>query len=178
MALQLDYTMDDGTFRHYLNGHCVVMHSHHYLALVTRLVEEMDEIDGPRILADVVEESMREIFDDYIAKHGLATPQERGAVGKEYYSAFGLGKLQVSGDGNRGEVRLLHSPLDAGWIRKWGNHGTPVNHFTRGFIAAMFGAAFDKPAGSYRVTEEASMAAGAPEGKFIVVRNQAEGAAS
>ncbi len=178
MALQLDYTMDDTTFRHFLNGHCVVMHSHHYLALVTRLVEELGEIDGTRVLTDVVEESMREIFDDYIAKHGLTSPQERGAVGKEYYSALGLGKLQVSGDGNRGEVRLLRSHLDEGWVRKWGTHDRPVNHFTRGFIAAMFGAAFNAPVGSFRVTEEASIAAGAPEGKFVVVRNRAEGGAA
>ena len=171
MALQLEYTMDNDTFRHYLNGHCVVMHSHHYLALITRLVEELAEIDAPQILVEVVEESMREIFDDYIVKNGLTTPQERGNVGKEYYSVFGLGKLVIAGDENGGEVRVSRSHLDEGWVRKWGHHPQPVNHFTRGYIAAMFGAAFSRPVGSYLVTEAQSIVTGAGEGRFVVARN-------
>ena len=176
MALQLDFTMDNNTFRHYLNGHCVVMHSHHYLALITSLMEELSRIDGPQILADVVEESMRELFDSYISNHGLSSPQERGNVGREYYSVLGLGKLVISGDENGGEVRISHSHIDEGWVRKWGRHDKPVNHFTRGYIAAMFAAAFDKPAGSYNVSEVAGIAAGAAEGRFAVRRQTPGGA--
>ena len=40
MSLKLDFNLDNQTFRHYLNGHAVVMHSHHYLALITKLVED------------------------------------------------------------------------------------------------------------------------------------------
>ena len=172
MTLQLDHTMDDETFRHYLNGHGVVMHSHHYLALITKLVEDLPEIDGRQILMEVVEESMREIFDDYLRQHELTDSQERLAVGNKYYTVFGLGKLHVSGNADGGEVRISRSHLDEGWVLKFGEREAPVNHFTCGFIAAMFAAAFDAPPGSYQVRETVAMVSGAPEGSFAVVRNQ------
>lgn len=175
MALQLDYTMDDDTFRHYLNGHCVVMHSHHYLALITSLVESLGEVGGTQILVEVVEESMREIFDDYIGRHAVASAGERLAVGAQYYSVFGLGQLEFAGDEKGGEAILTSSHLDEGWLRKWGGRDLPVNHFTCGYIAAAFAAAFERPAGSYQVREEASIVAGAPEGRFIVRESAGEG---
>lgn len=168
MPLRLDFTMDPETHRHYLNGHPVVMHSHHYLALITKLVEDLKDMGGPGILRDVVEETMRAVFDDYIQKNTLSSAQDRCNVGREYYSVFGLGKMVVTGDENGGEVRLLRSHLDEGWLKKWGSNAEPVNHFTCGFIAAMFGAAFNKPLKTYTVTEVASIAGGNPESRFVV----------
>ncbi len=168
MSLNLDFTLDNQTFRHYINGQPVVMHSHHYLALITKMVEEMADIGGPQILAETVEETMREFFDDYIKNNNLASPQDKCNVGREYFSVLGLGKMIVSGNENGGEVRLTHSHLDEGWTRKWGNSNKPLNHFTCGYVAAMFGAAFDRPLKSYVVTEVSSIAVGDPESKFIV----------
>ena len=168
MALRLDFTMDAETNRQYLNGHPVVMHSHHYLALITKMAQELEDINGTGVLRDVVEETMRAVFDDYIRKNGLTSAQEKCNVGREYFSVFGLGKMVITGDEQGGEVRLVRSHLDEGWIMKWGNADKPVNHFTCGYVAAMFGAAFDKPLKSYTVTEAASIAAGDSEGKFIV----------
>jgi hypothetical protein len=144
------------------------MHSHHYLALITKLVEDLSDVRGPQILRDVVEETMRAIFDDYIQKNGLTSPLDKCNVGREYFSVFGLGKMIVAGRESGGEVRLIHSHIDEGWVRKWGPHSKPINHFTCGFIAAVFAVAFNKPTKSYTVTETASMAVGDSEGKFIV----------
>lgn len=168
MSLNLDFTLDNQTFRHYLNGHPVVMHSHHYLALLTKMVEDMSDLGGPQILRDTVEETMRTVFDDYIKKNNLTSPQDKCNVGREYFSVFGLGKMIVSGNENGGEVRLTHSHIDEGWLKKWSKHDKPINHFTCGYIAAMFGAAFNKPFKSYIVTESASIAVGDSESKFIV----------
>ena len=168
MALKLDFNLDNETFRNKLNGHPVVMHSYHYLALITRLAEDMNDIGGLQILKDVVEESMLAIIGDYVTKNELTSPLERCNVGREYYSVFGLGKMIITGSESGGEVRLTKSHLDEGWIRKWGAADRPINHFTCGYIAAVFAAAFNKPAKSYTVTEAASMAAGEAEGKFIV----------
>ncbi len=168
MALKLDFNLDSETYRNFLNGHPVVMHSHHYLALITKLAEEMNDLEGLQILKDVVEESMRAVFDDYIEKNGLTSPLDRCNVGREYYSAFGLGKMVVTGSESGGEVRLVRSHLDEGWVMKWGAADKPINHFTCGYIAAVFGSAFGKPTKSYTVTEVASMAAGETEGKFVV----------
>ncbi len=168
MPLTIDFTQDPDSFRSCLNGHPVVMHSHHYLALITQLVEDMRDIGGPSILQDVVEETMRAVIDDYIRKNGVATAQDRCNVGREYFSVFGLGKMVVTGDEQGGEVKLLRSHLDEGWVMKWGNHDKPVNYLARGFIAAMFAAAFNKPQKSYTVTEVESIVTGAPESTFIV----------
>jgi hypothetical protein len=168
MALRLEYSHDDETHRNFLNGQPVVMHSHHYLALITKLVEDLADIGAPEILRHTVEDTMRAVFDDYISKNGLASAQDKCNVGREYFSVFGLGKMVITGDENGGEVRLLRSHVDEGWVKKWGVHSKPINHFTCGYIAAMFAAAFNKPARSYLVTEIASIAAGDSEGKFIV----------
>jgi hypothetical protein len=168
MPLTIDFTLDPDTYRNSLNGHPVVMHSHHYLALITKLVEDMQDIGGPTILQDVVEETMRLVIDDYIQKHGVSSASDKCNVGREYFSLFGLGKMVVTGDENGGEVKLLRSHLDEGWVMKWGSHDKPINYVARGFIAAMFAAAFNKPMKSYSVTETESLVAGASESKFIV----------
>jgi len=168
MSLRLDYSHDNETHRNFLNGQPVVMHSHHYLALITKLVEDQSDIGAAKILRDSVEDTMRTVFEDYIDKNGLTSAQDRCNVGREYYSAFGLGKMVITGDENGGEVRLVRSHVDEGWVKKWGVHSKPINHFTCGYVAAMFAAAFKKPSKSYVVTEVASIAAGDSEGKFIV----------
>jgi len=168
MSLKLDYSLDNETYRHSLNGQAVVMHSHHYLALITKLAQDLGDIGGAQILRDVVEESMWAIFDDYVKKNDLASPLDRCNVGREYYSVFGLGKMVVTGSESGGEVRLIRSHIDEGWIMKWGPNDKPVNLFTCGYIAAIFAVAFNKPVKSYTVTEATSMACGDAEGKFIV----------
>jgi hypothetical protein len=168
MSLKLDYSLDNETYRHLLNGQPVVMHSHHYLALITKLAQDLGDIGGAQILKDVVEESMWAIFDDYVKKNDLSAPLDRCNVGREYYSVFGLGKMVVTGSESGGEVRLIRSHLDEGWIMKWGPNDKPVNLFTCGYIAAIFAVAFNKPVKSYTVTEATSMACGDAEGKFIV----------
>jgi hypothetical protein len=168
MSLALDFSLDPETFRHYLNGHAVVMHSHHYLALITKLAEDMGDLGGPRLLRDVVEESMWTVLNDYVTRNGLSTPLQRCTAGREYYSVYGLGKMKVGGTVSGGEVCLVRSHIDEGWIDKWGRHNKPVNHFTCGYIAALFAVAFNKPAGSYTVVETESMAVNGIEGTFIV----------
>lgn len=168
MALKLEFTMDNETYRHSLNGHEVVMHSHHYLALITKLVEDLSDLEGPQILCEVVEESMRNILDDYFRENSLSSAEDRCRAGEEYFSTFGLGKMHINGDENGGEVRLASSHVDEGWAMKWGSHCKPINHLTRGFISAIFSAAFNKPLKSYAIDETASIVTGQPESTFIV----------
>jgi len=168
MSLKLDFSLDNETFRHFLNGHAVVMHSHHYLTLITKLAEDCSEIGGPQLLRDVVEESMWTGLNDYAVNNGLTTPLQRCNVGREYYSVYGLGKLKVGGTENGGEVCLVRSHIDEGWIKKWGHHAKPINHFTCGYIAALFSVSFNTPVKSYSVTETESMAVNGSEGTFLV----------
>lgn len=168
MALQVEFTFDNKTYRHYMNGFLSVMHCHHYMTLLTKLAGNFDDVGGLRILRESVEDSVRPLFTDYIQKHKLASPEEKLNVGKEYYSIMGMGIMEVKGSEQEGEVTLTRSHVDQGWIKKWGKHDKSVNHWTCGYIAAMFGAAFDKPPRSYETEEIASIIKGDKASKFTV----------
>ena len=84
---------------------------------------------------------------------------------------MGLGKMEVVFAGDfSGEVKLLESHLDKGWIKKWGTYDRPVNFISAGFIAGMFAACFEKTSGSFTVNERESIAMGAEKSVFSVER--------
>ncbi|MEJ2199567.1 MAG: hypothetical protein P8X63_00910 [Desulfuromonadaceae bacterium] len=167
MPLKLDFTFDDKNYRHFLNGHAVVMHSHHYLALITKLAEDFNDIGGSQILADTVEDTMLAMFLDYFQQNGIGTPEEKAEVCTDYYSTFGLGKMTITPQENGGEAGLSRSHLDEGWVMKWGQNQQPINHFTRGYVAAAFAAIFDRPARSFSVSETAAIVTGADQSVFV-----------
>lgn len=168
MTLDVQFTFDNETYRHYVNGFLSVMHCHHYMSLLTKLAEDFDDVGGTRILAESAEDSVRPMFDDYIKKNSLSSPDDKLNVGKEYYKIMGMGLMEVSGSEQEGNVELKRSHVDQGWQKKWGNADRPLNYWTRGFIAAMFAAAFDKPPRSYEVEEVASIVKGDKASKFTV----------
>ena len=168
MALEMEFSFDDKTYRHYMNGFLAVMHCHHYMTLLTKLAENFDDVGGTQILRESAEDSVRPMFDDYIQKHGITSPEEKLDVGKGYYSVMGMGLMEVSGSEQGGEVKLTRSHVDQGWIKKWDKHDRPINYWTRGYISAMFASAFDKPSRSYEVEEVSSIVKGDEASKFIV----------
>jgi hypothetical protein len=168
MALAIKHTFDENTFRHSINGHGFVLHCHHYMSLTTKLAEDFADLGAVRVLAEVAEDTIRPVLESYVKEHGVAAPADRLQVGAEYYSFMGLGTMSASGGPTGGEVKLAHSHVDEGWVQKWGKHDKPVNHFTRGFVAAMFAVAFDKPARSFEVAETASIVMGAPQSALSV----------
>jgi hypothetical protein len=163
MSLKINHEFDKNTFRHSINGHNFVMHCHHYMTLASKIAETFADVGAGQVLQEASEDSIRPVLDSYFAEHGIASPDERLAIGSEYYAFMGMGLMEVSGTADGGEVRLKHSHVDEGWVKKWGKHDRPINYFTRGFVAALFAASFSKPPRSYEVTEKASIVMGAPE---------------
>jgi len=158
------------TCRHLVDGRTYVMHCHHYATLYTQLAEDCGMLDGKKLLAEVAEDTFYEVLLAYFRKHQLVSAADRFQAGEQYFWSTGMGNLKVVCAGpDYGEVDLPTSHLDAGWIKKWGPSEKPINHLTRGFIGALFAAAFDRPRRSYTVTETASIAAGAPQSRFVVV---------
>jgi hypothetical protein len=168
MTIKTDFTFDSTTYRHFMNGFASVFHCHHYMSLTTKLAEDLMLVGGPQILRESTEDSVRPLLDDYFAKNGVTSLEDRMKVGEEYFAVMGLGRIVVTGNAQGGEVRILRSHVDEGWIKKWGKHGSPVNHVTCGYAAALFAAVFGKPARNYKVTETASIVMGEPEGKLVV----------
>jgi predicted hydrocarbon binding protein len=170
MTLELKHSFDDKTYRHFLNGFNIVLHCHHYMSLTTKLAEDFDDIGGTRILAETAEDTIRPVLDEYAKTHSVAPGDARLKMAAEFYSVMGMGKMDASGTADAGKVSLPKSHVDQGWVKKWGNNTKPVNYFTRGFIAAMFAAAFDKPARSYKVTETEAIVTGKPASSFAVAK--------
>jgi hypothetical protein len=168
MSINVDFTFDNVTYRNFMNGFAGVLHGHHYMCLTTKLAEDLADVEGPRILRESLEDSIRPLLDEYFAKDSVASPEERLKIGEEHFSVMGLGRLVVTGDVQGGEVRILRSHVDDGWINKWGKHSAPINHIACGYAAALFAAAFGKSPRSYAATETTSIAMGEPEGKLVV----------
>lgn len=170
MSIQVDFTFDDKTYRHYMNGFMTVLHCHHYLCLTTQMAEDFDDLGGTRILRETAEDTIRPILNSYYQKYQQVTVEDRLRTGAEYYSIMGMGKMKLKVNQNGGTVVLSHSHLDQGWIKKWGKYHKPINHFTRGYIAAMFGAAFETPPRNFQVTEVSSIVTGNETCQYNVER--------
>jgi hypothetical protein len=168
MTLEVKHTFDENTYRHSLNGHEFVLHCHHYMSLTTKMVEDFADLGGVRVLREATEDTIRPVLDSYFVEHAIASPEERLAIGAEYFKLMGMGLMKVAGSADGGEVTLSHSHVDEGWLKKWDKNDKPINHFTCGFVAAVFAAAYDKPARSYDVSETASIVMGAPESVLSV----------
>lgn len=168
MTLELHYSFDENTFRHKINGHVMVLHCHHYMSLTTKLAMEYSDLDGPRILRESAEDSIAPVLRSYVSDHHITTHEQILAIGCEYYAAMGLGKMSAYPVGLDWEVKLTRSHVDDGWIQKWGKYHHAINHFSCGFIAAMFCVAFSRAPRSYLVTEQSSIVTGDPVSVFAV----------
>ena len=168
--LVLEYKYDPRQCRHTLNGQPVVMHCHHYLALFSQLADDVDMLDGARLMAECAEDAFVETFETYFDTHGIVEAPERLGLIEQMYASFGLGAMQILCAGKEsGEVVVKHSHVDAGWIKKWGKREKPVNFLTLGFIAAAFASTFGRPARTYNVSEIASIVSGDDVSRFEVV---------
>lgn len=166
--LVLEHVFDSHTKKHTLNGHVSVLHCHHYTALYAQLAVDAKETE---LLAASAEETFYDVLVEYFAKHDLTSIEERIDIACQYFAAVGLGKMQVHylGD-DSGEVELLVSHVDSGWIKKWGQYDQSVNYIGAGYIMAMFAAVLGEPRSTFTAQEIQSIVMGAQTSKFNVVR--------
>lgn len=166
--LMLDKRVDQRSRRHFINDHTVVMHCHHYITLYSQLAMDTNET---ALIASVAEETFFELLADYCEDNDIYEIEEMIGIAEEYYAAMGLGLLRVDYLGeDSGKVTLLHSHVDDGWKKKWGQFDKPVNHITCGYIAAVFALINEVDTGSFDVVETSSIVMGADESSFNVVR--------
>jgi len=170
--LILDHTFDLRTCRHYINGQVSVLHCHHYATLYSQLAEDCGFLDAKKLLAEVAEDTFFDALSSYYAENQIASIADRIAIAQEYYSVYGMGQMVVINAGlDSGEVQLLDSHIDSGWIKKWGKRDKPVNFITCGYIAGMFSAILGKPTRVFSVKEVFSIVAGNEKSIFKVVAN-------
>jgi hypothetical protein len=168
--LKTNFTFDGKTYRHTMNGYESVLHCHHYMSLTTKLAVDFDDIGGVRILRESAEDSIRPLLDSYYKENGITKAEDRLQIGADYYAVMGLGLMEISGDEKSGKAVLTHSHVDEGWIKKWGKSDKFINHFSCGFISAVFAATYDSPARSYQAEELSSIAVGNEKSVIAVAK--------
>ncbi len=142
----LDHQFDRKTCRHTLNGELHVLHCHHYATLYSRLADDCGMLDGKKLLTEVAEDVFFDLLIKYFNEHAITSLPDKFTIAEQYYAATGLGQMNVVCAGpESGEVELLHSHVDEGWIKKWDKRSAPVNFITSGYIAGMFSAVFERP---------------------------------
>jgi len=169
--LIIERRYDPWRARHTVNGVTHVLHCHHYMSLYTQLAEDCGMLDGPKLLAEVAEDAFYSMLAGYFKEHGITLLADKIALAEQYYAFSGLGQMKIAAAGpDSGVVELECSHVDAGWIKKWGQREKPVNHVTRGYVAATFAALFDLQPRAWRVGERESIVTGAKRSTFIAIR--------
>lgn len=168
--LLIERKFDPVRCRHTVNGETYVLHCHHYATLYTRLAEDCAMLDGKKLLREVAEDTVYKVLTDYYAAHGVESLAERISIGEQYYVFTGFGQMRVVCAGpDAAEVDLIHSHMDAGWIKKWGKRDKPVNYITCGYVAGMLSAALGLSPRRFTVTETASIVSGAERSRLVAV---------
>ena len=164
-----NHYFDRKTKRHTINGIQSVLHCHHYTSLYTQLALDAGET---ALLKDCARQAFHTVLEKYFTDNpSVATVKERVEIGCQYYALLGLGKMQVLFLGTEsGEVELLSSHTDDGWMKKWGEFDKPVNYLSAGYIEAMFETILGLEAGSFSAVETQSIVMGAATSKFKVTR--------
>jgi hypothetical protein len=170
MDLNLNFDFDGDTYRHRMNGFLSVLHCHHYLCLTTRMAIQFKGIGGIDILRSTAEDALYPLLQEYVTDNNISIPEARLDIGAKYYAVMGMGKMKATLNRKGGTVRLFRSHIDQGWLKKWGRAEGHVNHFTCGYIAAMFSVATDMSPGSFSVTERDSIVTGNKNSYFEVTR--------
>lgn len=168
--LRLQQRFDPQRKRHYLNDQLTVLHCHHYATLFTQLsLDAKDLVDGTKILKETTEDIFYKVLSNYYQNNNITDPTDRIEIGRQMFSAVGMGKMVViSSNENGGEVEMPVAYVDEGWVKKWGKYKEPVNFIGMGYVAGMFAAAFGKPTRMYNITETQSRVMGADKSVFRV----------
>ncbi|MCX7909471.1 MAG: hypothetical protein N2560_08155 [Ignavibacteria bacterium] len=168
-TLKYYHTFDPLTKRHYINGYQAVLHCHHYATLYTQLALDAGETE---LLQECARDAFREVLDTYFKDNpDIKTLSEKIDIAVQYYSLMGLGKMKVNFLGDySGEVELLSSHIDSGWLRKWGPYDKPVNYISAGYIEAMFESVLGLPSGTFCAKEIQSIVMGSKTSIFKITR--------
>ncbi|MCX7880462.1 MAG: hypothetical protein N2517_07350 [Ignavibacteria bacterium] len=168
-SIKYNHTFDPRTKRHYINGFQAVLHCHHYSTLYTQLALDASETE---LLKDCARDSFREVLDNYFVQNpDISTIQDKINIAIQYFSLFGLGKMKVNFLGDfSGEVELITSHIDSGWLKKWGTYDKPVNYISAGYIEAMFESVLGVSSGTFKAVEVQSIVMGSKSSLFKITR--------
>jgi predicted hydrocarbon binding protein len=167
----VDHKFDSKSCRHFNNGQVTVLHCHHYATLYCQLADDAEMVDGKSLLRRSSEHAFWPVLANYFEQHNIENLDKRVELAEEYFKTCGLGIMKFERVGEMSAVvRMSHSHVDEGWIKKWGQRDKPVNFIGQGFLAAAMAAIIGTDVGSFTVNEKQSIVSGADASVFTIVR--------
>ncbi len=170
MSLQIKQEFDPKQNRHYTNGEAYVLHCHHYAVLFSQLADDAKDLDGPTQLRNAFAETAYPILQKYFQEHNVANIADKLAIAEEYSLFTGLGKIKISFDGNQGSAEMIHSHIDEGWVKKFGQTDHAINYIGQGYLDAVASAASGNAVHSFKVEETQSIVCGASTSQFKITK--------
>lgn len=170
MSLECEFNQEfDPKFMYqYVNNEISVMHCHHYASLFTKLAINMEKIEGPRLLAESMEESAYLTLQRLFLTHSPKSKDEQREIIQQYFGLSGLGQLEIVLETGGGRATMLHSHVDEGWIKKWQRTSKPVNFIGQGYLLAAFALLNGRSIGSYEIEETSSIVKGDRTSSFTI----------
>ena len=162
--LKIDHKFNSKSKRHFLNGIQSVYHCHHYTILYTQLALDAGETE---LLKSTAENSFYKILNKYFAENNITETKNRVEIATQYYSAMGLGVLEVDFIGDfSATIISKNSHVEQGWIKKWGKFDKSINFIGCGYVSAMLSAILGETTCKFETFETQSIVKGSEKTIF------------
>lgn len=139
-----------------LSGQPVAMHCHHYNINLQKTVEDNLGSAGVHLLFQSAEGAGHSSLQNLLAQYPqIKTLKSKLEMAGILFQNCGLGVIhfkRIRPGG--GHVVSPSSHHVTGWLAKHGKRDTPGCHFTRGWMAGVLEAIYERPAGFYAVEEK------------------------
>lgn len=138
-----------------LSGLPIAMHCHHYNINLQKMLEDTMEEEGIRLMFRAAEEVSYHAFLSLFRQYNqIKTIKSKLEFSSTICQNCGLGVIHFRKIGpHGGRVVSPSSHHVTGWLAKHGRRNTPGCHFSRGWIAGILEAIYDRPLGHYAVRE-------------------------
>jgi hypothetical protein len=153
---------DPGTMLESVEGVGMALHCHHYLGGFQKMVDLVDYVDGSKIMYQSAERIILNQMANYFKNHSqLSSPADKLEVAKDAIRKFGLGILDFSKCSETGGIVTVPTSHVAKVLKeKIGKTEKPGGYLTAGLICGILSAAYGKPVGTFKATEESTFADG------------------
>ncbi len=167
--------LDRARRRMALGGEPLVLHCHHYNTFLQRTILDASYLDSRPFLVGAAEALARAQLASLLDAAGCKTEAERTALAAAVYERLGFGRLDLSGLGpGGGTVQSPGTHYSLAWKLKFGPHREPVDHFTTGWLAGALGAVHGLERGTVTARQEACLAAGDPDCRYLLGRGPSD----
>ncbi len=147
--------LDRDEHRVLISGLPVTMHCHHYNINLQKTIEDTLGPKGVELLYRSAEEVNYRSFAALILRYKkIRTLKSKLELASILFQNCGLGIISFQ-KVRPGKAAIVSSASHhvTGWLAKHGKRDTPGCHFSRGWIAGLLEAVYDRPLGYYTVQE-------------------------